>query len=137
MLYNVADMDKPTTSEDRDTAAILEGSQLCCSCQLRDMVHCLGGMAILLPLVRALLACRGGDWRILCCLRDMVHCLGGWPPSCLWCAPWWPPLWASCCSNLRVCGTGFGWFLGSLFAACQPYNVPRMLLYLFRPGERE
>ena len=56
MLYNVADMDKPTTSEDRDTAAILEGSQLCCSCQLRDMVHCLGGMAILLPLVRTLLA---------------------------------------------------------------------------------
>ena len=56
MLYNVADMDKPTTSEDRDTAAILEGSQLCCSCQLRDMVHCLGGMAILLPLVRMLLA---------------------------------------------------------------------------------
>ena len=29
MLYNVADMDKPTTSEDRDTEAILEGSQLC------------------------------------------------------------------------------------------------------------
>ncbi len=56
MLYNVADMDKPTISEDRDTAAILEGSQLCCSCQLRDMVHCLGGMAILLPLVRMLLA---------------------------------------------------------------------------------
>ena len=60
MLYNVADMDKPTTSEDRDTAAILEGSQLCCSCQLRDMVHCLGGMAILLPLVRMLLACGAG-----------------------------------------------------------------------------
>lgn len=56
MLYNVADMDKPTISEDRDTAAILEGSQLCCSCQLRDMVHCLGGMAILMPLVRTLLA---------------------------------------------------------------------------------
>ena len=77
MLYNVADMDKATVSEDRDTAAILEGSQLCCSCQLRDMVHCLGGMAILLPLVRALLACGAGCCWILCCWRGMVRCLWG------------------------------------------------------------
>lgn len=50
MLYNTADMDG-TIDTDRDTAAVLESTQLCCTCQLRDLLHCLGGIGVLLPLV--------------------------------------------------------------------------------------
>ena len=50
MLYNTADMDG-TIDTDRDTAAVLEATQLCCTCQLRDLLHCLGGIGVLLPLV--------------------------------------------------------------------------------------
>ena len=55
MLYNTVDMEG-TIDTDRDTAAVLENTQLCCTCQLRDLLHCLGGIGVLLPLVR-LLAC--------------------------------------------------------------------------------
>ena len=55
MLYNTIDMEG-TIDTDRDTAAVLENTQLCCTCQLRDLLHCLGGIGVLLPLVR-LLAC--------------------------------------------------------------------------------
>ena len=51
MLYNTADMDAAADTE-RDTAAAQEGSQLCCTCHLRDLLHCLGGVSVLLPLVR-------------------------------------------------------------------------------------
>ncbi len=51
MLYNTTDMDGPINME-RDTAAVQEGSQLCCTCHLRDLLHCLGGVSVLLPLVR-------------------------------------------------------------------------------------
>lgn len=51
MLYNTADMDAAVDVE-RDTAAVQEGSQLCCTCHLRDLLHCLGGVSVLLPLVR-------------------------------------------------------------------------------------
>lgn len=49
MLYDTAGMDKGGV-EERGSAAILEGTQLCRTCQLRDILHCLGGVAILLPL---------------------------------------------------------------------------------------
>lgn len=51
MLYNTADMDVAADTE-RDTAAVQEGSQLCCTCHLGDLLHCLGGVSVLLPLVR-------------------------------------------------------------------------------------
>lgn len=38
-------------AEEADTASILEGTQLCCTHQLRDMLHCLGGVPLLLPLI--------------------------------------------------------------------------------------
>lgn len=50
MLYNTTDMDGGIDL-DRDTAAVQEGSQLCCTCHLRDLLHCLGGVTVLLPLV--------------------------------------------------------------------------------------
>lgn len=53
MLYNTTDMDGAVDVE-RDTAAVQEGSQLCCTCHLRDLLHCLGGVSVLLPLVRTL-----------------------------------------------------------------------------------
>lgn len=53
MLYNTPEMDKGGT-DDNGTAAILEGTQLCCTCQLRDILHCLGGVSVLLPLVNQL-----------------------------------------------------------------------------------
>jgi hypothetical protein len=49
MLYNTVDMESGGPS-DADTAAILEGTQLCCTRQLRDLLHCLGGVTVLLPL---------------------------------------------------------------------------------------
>jgi hypothetical protein len=51
MLYNTADMERGGGAGDGDTAAILEGTQLCCTRQLRDLLPCLGGVAALLPLV--------------------------------------------------------------------------------------
>ena len=51
MLFNTTDMDAAADTE-RDTAAVQEGSQLCCTCHLRDLLHCLGGVSVLLPLVR-------------------------------------------------------------------------------------
>ena len=52
MLYDTSAMERPTTlGNDSDTAAILEGTQLCCTCQMRDILHCLGGVSVLLPLV--------------------------------------------------------------------------------------
>ncbi|KAL3142038.1 hypothetical protein ABBQ32_004670 [Trebouxia sp. C0010 RCD-2024] len=53
MLYNTTDMDGAVDVE-RDTAAVQEGSQLCCTCHLRDLLHCLGGVSVLLPLVAQL-----------------------------------------------------------------------------------
>lgn len=52
MLYNTAEMDG-LVDTDRDTAAVLENTQLCCTCQLKDLLHCLGGIGVLLPLVSA------------------------------------------------------------------------------------
>ena len=49
MLYNTAEMEKGNAG-DGDTVAILEGTQLCCTRQLRDLLHCLGGITVLLPL---------------------------------------------------------------------------------------
>ena len=49
MLYNTAEMDRGPLGEG-DTVALLEGTQLCCTRQLRDLLHCLGGIPILLPL---------------------------------------------------------------------------------------
>ena len=49
MLYNTAEMEKGNAG-DGDTVAILEGTQLCCTRQLRDLLHCLGGTTVLLPL---------------------------------------------------------------------------------------
>ena len=49
MLYNTAEMEKGNAG-DADTVAILEGTQLCCTRQLRDLLHCLGGITVLLPL---------------------------------------------------------------------------------------
>ena len=49
MLYNTADMERGGAG-DGDTVAILEGTQLCCTRQLRDLLHCLGGVSVLLPL---------------------------------------------------------------------------------------
>ena len=49
MLYNTADMEKGNAG-DGDTVAILEGTQLCCTRQLRDLLHCLGGITVLIPL---------------------------------------------------------------------------------------
>ena len=37
-----------------DAAALLEGSRLCCTRQLRDLLPCLGGVAVLLPLLEQL-----------------------------------------------------------------------------------
>ena len=53
MLYDTSDMDRGA-AEDGGTAAMLEGTQLCCTCQLRDILHCLGGVAALLPLLAQL-----------------------------------------------------------------------------------
>ena len=53
MLYNTADMEKGTAGEG-DSVAILEGTQLCCTRQLRDLLHCLGGIPVLLPLLAQL-----------------------------------------------------------------------------------
>ena len=53
MLYDTSDMDKGGP-EDGDTAALAEGTQLCRTTQLRDMLHCLGGVASLLPLLSEL-----------------------------------------------------------------------------------
>ena len=53
MLYDTSDMDKGGP-EDGDTAALAEGTQLCRTTQLRDMLHCLGGVAALLPLLSQL-----------------------------------------------------------------------------------
>ena len=49
MLYNTAEMDRGPLGEG-DTVALLEGTQLCCTRQLRDLLHCLGGIPVLLPL---------------------------------------------------------------------------------------
>ena len=59
MLYNTADMEKGNAG-DGDTVAILEGTQLCCTRQLRDLLHCLGGIPVLLPLFAQL-----GELRML------------------------------------------------------------------------
>jgi len=53
MLYNTTDMDGAADVE-HQTAAVQEGSQLCCTCHLRDLLHCLGGVSVLLPLVSPL-----------------------------------------------------------------------------------
>ncbi|DBA78126.1 TPA: hypothetical protein ACH3X2_008097 [Trebouxia sp. C0005] len=53
MLYNTTDMDGAADVE-HQTAAVQEGSQLCCTCHLRDLLHCLGGVSVLLPLVAQL-----------------------------------------------------------------------------------
>lgn len=50
MLYSTSDMNAGGGGEG-GTAAMLEGTQLCCTCQLRDILHCLGGVAVLLPLL--------------------------------------------------------------------------------------
>ena len=43
-----------------DAAALLEGSRLCCTRQLRDLLPCLGGVAVLLPLLEQLGADKQG-----------------------------------------------------------------------------
>ncbi|KAK9824084.1 hypothetical protein WJX72_007613 [[Myrmecia] bisecta] len=52
LLYNTSDMERG--GADGDTATMGEGTQLCCTCQLRDILHCLSGVAVLLPLVAQL-----------------------------------------------------------------------------------
>lgn len=49
MLYETSGMDR--SSDDHGTAAIMEGTRLCCTCQLREILHCLGGVPVLLPLL--------------------------------------------------------------------------------------
>lgn len=51
MLYDTVDKGGV---EEGGSAAMLEGTQLCRTCQLRDILHCLGGVAILLPLLTQL-----------------------------------------------------------------------------------
>jgi Domain of unknown function (DUF4704) len=51
LLYDTSGMEAVLGSEEADTASILEGTQLCCTHQLRDMLHCLGGVPLLLPLI--------------------------------------------------------------------------------------
>ena len=67
MLYNTTDMDGAADVE-HQTAAVQEGSQLCCTCHLRDLLHCLGGVSILLPLVSVhqTVALEQGDERSTC-----------------------------------------------------------------------
>jgi hypothetical protein len=48
MLYNTADMERGGGG-DGDTVAILEGTQLCATRQLRDLLPTLGGVSALLP----------------------------------------------------------------------------------------
>ena len=48
MLYNTADMERGGPG-DGDTVAILEGTQLCSTRQLRDLLPTLGGVSALLP----------------------------------------------------------------------------------------
>jgi hypothetical protein len=60
MLYNTADMERGGAG-DGDTVAILEGTQLCCTRQLRDLLHCLGGVSVLLPLFAQLGGCSHSD----------------------------------------------------------------------------
>ena len=71
MLYNTADMERGAAG-DGDTAAILEGTQLCCTRQLRDLLPCLGGVAALLPLITQL-----GEGQRLCHLREGQDALRG------------------------------------------------------------
>ncbi len=65
MLYNTADMERGGAG-DGDTVAILEGTQLCCTRQLRDLLHCLGGVSVLLPLFAQL-----GEWPL--CISFALH----------------------------------------------------------------
>ena len=53
MLYDTTGMDRGGI-EEGGSAAMLEGTQLCCTCQLRDILHCLGGVSVLLPLLSQL-----------------------------------------------------------------------------------
>jgi len=57
-----------------DAAALLEGSRLCCTRQLRNLLPCLGGVAVLLPLLEQLGAragasplCLSGAGGRMCC----------------------------------------------------------------------
>lgn len=58
MLYDTTGMDQGGVDragvEEGGSAAMLEGTQLCCTCQLRDILHCLGGVSALLPLLAQL-----------------------------------------------------------------------------------
>ena len=53
MLFDTTSMDQ-SGLEEGGNASLLEGTQLCCTCQLRDILHCLGGISILLPLLKQL-----------------------------------------------------------------------------------
>jgi len=56
MLFDTTGMDR-NGGEEGGSASMLEGTQLCCTCQLRDILHCLGGVSILLPLLTQLGGC--------------------------------------------------------------------------------
>ncbi|KAK9905588.1 hypothetical protein WJX75_002584 [Coccomyxa subellipsoidea] len=75
MLYNTADMERGGAG-DGDTVAILEGTQLCCTRQLRDLLHCLGGVSVLLPLFAQLDAPSSEDGQEASRAVDVVRLLG-------------------------------------------------------------
>ena len=74
MLYNTADMERGGAG-DGDTVAILEGTQLCATRQLRDLLPTLGGVSALLPPLAQLGA--GGPPCMLNVLRPIyTSCMG-------------------------------------------------------------
>ncbi len=57
-----------------DAAALLEGSRLCCTRQLRNLLPCLGGVAVLLPLLEQLGARAGAAPLCLSGAGGRVRC---------------------------------------------------------------
>ena len=56
MVYDTADMERLSRpgAAAGDAAAVAEGTHLCCTRRLQDMLHCLGGVTVLLPLLAQL-----------------------------------------------------------------------------------
>ena len=82
MLYDTAGMDKGGV-EEGGSAAMLEGTQLCRTCQLKDILHCLGGVTILMPLLSQL----GRLYQLHTGLDNSTHA---------------EQLWTVCCSLSRL-----------------------------------
>lgn len=55
LLYDIGEMERGSGGDSDGGAAVaLEGAQLCTTTRLRDILHCLGGVAVLLPLLTQL-----------------------------------------------------------------------------------